>query len=227
MFKSYLKYIIITVIVGLIVGVGLWYSNYSQKIEIAKESQILQELASKHPGGQELLDQIKKMQEQLQTATAPDKKFEAYFVMGFSKDQLEYKEGAIKDYKKALEVDSKNSDVPTVLNNLANDYKYLKNYPEAEKYYLEIIEMDSSNIMTYRNLHEFYDLYYKEKADLADDILLKGLESNLDSPNLLSALAVYYEKQGDKDKAIIYFEKLLEVMPENEAAKLELEKLKQ
>ena len=72
------------------------------------------------------------------------------------------------------------------LNNLANIYKDIGDFSEAEELYLKITEVDASNIEAWRDLHDLYRYLYKSKEDQADDILLFGLEKNPDDPQILA-----------------------------------------
>ena len=148
---------------------------------------------------------------------------DAFEIIGFLHDTLGDKETAQKYYKEILKLKPE-SVVP--LNNLANIYKDRGDFSEAEKLYLKITEVDASNIEAWRDLHDLYRYLYKSKEDQADDILLSGLGKNPDDPQILAMLATYYQDTGNKEEAIKYYERLVEVMPANEAAKKELQKLR-
>lgn len=93
---------------------------------------------------------------------------------------------------------------------LANLYwSELKDYPKAEKNFLKVIENDPSDTGVYRNLSDLYRYSYTQKADQADDILLKGLQTNLNHRDLISYLAAYYRDTGNTVEARKYLEKLL------------------
>ena len=148
---------------------------------------------------------------------------DAFEIIGFLHDTLGDKETGQKYYKEILKLKPE-SVVP--LNNLANIYKDRGDFSEAEKLYLKITEVDASNIEAWRDLHDLYRYLYKSKEDQADDILLSGLGKNPDDPQILAMLATYYQDTGNKEEAIKYYERLVEVMPANEAAKKELQKLR-
>ncbi|MEN9561444.1 MAG: hypothetical protein RIQ56_717 [Candidatus Parcubacteria bacterium] len=77
--------------------------------------------------------------------------------------------------------------------NLADLYAfYLKDYPKAEKNYLQAIAIDPSRVAEYMALHELYRDLYPMSASAAEDILLKGISNNPDSIDLILALARYY-----------------------------------
>ncbi len=95
-------------------------------------------------------------------------------------------------------------------NNLGDLYaNYLKDYPRAEKYLLKTVELKPDYIPGYRNLYDLYHNNYKQDTNAATDILLKGLEKNPKSTDLLISLAVHYKETGKTEEARTYFEKAL------------------
>ena len=64
---------------------------------------------------------------------------------------------------------------------------HIPNYPLAEKYFLKAIEIGPENSLFYLKLHELYRYSYKEKVNLADDILIQGIKATGD-PGLKAAL---------------------------------------
>lgn len=117
--------------------------------------------------------------------------------------------GAVEALKYALSLQPEN---PLVNYNLANLYGlYLKDYPRAEALYLKAIETGApNNDYIYFSLAEFYRDFYKEKYDLIDDLLLRGLkEGNQGNPNLIMQLAYYYKSVGDNKNAVKYFRQLI------------------
>ncbi len=141
---------------------------------------------------------------------------------------------AIRSYDQAEEVwlyiTEKWPEDPTAFGNLGDLYtNFLVDYAKAEEALKQAIEKSNNlneHLIYYRNLHRLYQQKYQEKADLADDILLEALEEYPKEPNFLALLANYYQDVDNKEKAIEYYEKLLEVDPGNQEAIDELEKLK-
>lgn len=141
---------------------------------------------------------------------------------------------AIRSYDQAEEVwlyiTEKWPEDPTAFGNLGDLYtNFLPDYAKAEEAFKQAIgNSDNLNehLIYYRNLHRLYQQKYQEKADLADDILLEALKEYPKEPNFLALLANYYQDVDNKEKAIEYYEKLLEVDPGNQEAIDELEKLK-
>jgi len=104
-------------------------------------------------------------------------------------------------------------------NNLGDLYHYyLKDYPKAEFYFKKVVELKPDYLQTYTNLHDLYKFLYKEKSDLADDILLEGIKNNPQDYYLRIFLASYYKDQGDKINARKYYEEALQLNPPNKAA---------
>ena len=98
-----------------------------------------------------------------------------------------------------------------VYNNLADLYQfYIKNYPLAEKNWLKVVELNPIYIDAYTNLYPLYsDPNYKDKQSLARPILLKGLENNPKSIQLMMYLARHYKNLGDKNMATVYYNKAI------------------
>lgn len=114
-------------------------------------------------------------------------------------------------------------DNAVAFNNLGNLYGYyLQDYPKAEANYLKSIEKDPKNIDAYKSLAEIYQYSYAAKAGEADDILLRGIESNPQDPTLMVALARYYADIGNKEGAVTYYKRALDIDPSNKNAKSEL-----
>lgn len=134
-------------------------------------------------------------------------------------------EGAIEAWEYASFIRPQNS---ISFHNLGDIFHYyLKDFEKAEIYYSKAIENNPSQFFTYNNFHELYRYSWAEKADLADDVLLQGIEANPADPYLIIILAQYYlDETKEIDKAIIYYEKALELDPNNEALKKELQEVK-
>lgn len=111
--------------------------------------------------------------------------------------------------------------------NLAALYHYdLKQYDKAEKNYLISIVNDPDDINTIRNLFELYYYSIKDNAK-AEGLLLKSIEDNPDSADLYALSGSFYTETGNTKKAIEFYEKVLELNPNNQAVRDELTKLNQ
>ncbi len=117
-------------------------------------------------------------------------------------------------------------DAVVAFSNLGHLYGYLlHDYPKAEAAYLEAVKRDPQFSDYYVSLSDIY-LAWPEKKALAEQILITGLEKKPDDPYLLGALAGYYRNNGQTDKAIEFYQKLLKVDPTNTEAKQALAALK-
>ncbi len=94
--------------------------------------------------------------------------------------------------------------------NLGDLYQYyLKDNVKAEMYLKRAIAKDPSNIDSYYRLASLYTLSYKEKATEASKVLLQGLNANPKNVDMMIMLAEYYRDIGDKNNAIIYYDKAI------------------
>lgn len=99
---------------------------------------------------------------------------------------------------------------------LANLYHYfLQDYSKAEEAYLKSLENNARDVNTYIEVSNLYRLKLNNMSR-AEDMLFSGLEYNPDNFELVIALADFYKETGDRDNAITYFEKAIEILPERE-----------
>jgi len=136
----------------------------------------------------------------------------------------------VKDYKgteEALLVASKLDPKSAVcFASLANLYHYfLQDYTKAEEAYLKSLENNARDVNLYIEASNLYRLKL-DNLSRAEDMLLNGLKYNPDNFELVIALADFYKETGDKEKAIEYFEKAIEILPERaESIQKEIDKL--
>lgn len=104
-------------------------------------------------------------------------------------------------------------------------WHYLPDYPRAEVNLFRAIENEPAFVDSYISLSDMYRYSWKEKADLADDILLQGIEKNPESTDLMRHLGRYYKETGERDRAIEYYRKILEIKPDDELVRDELRTL--
>ncbi|MSU45331.1 MAG: hypothetical protein EXS47_01750 [Candidatus Zambryskibacteria bacterium] len=96
-------------------------------------------------------------------------------------------------------------------NNLADLYQsYIKNNELAEKNWLKVIELKADYISAYENLSNLYLTAYPEKKNLALPLLMKGLERNSHSTDLLIIVARYYGALENKEQLSLYYSKAIE-----------------
>ena len=112
--------------------------------------------------------------------------------------------------------------------NLASLYfHHYQDFVKAEEHYLKALETEDHSQLTYYylDLHEIYRYFYKKDTILAEDILKQGIERFPQETNLMAVLANYYKELGRKEEARQYYQKILEINPDSQAAKQGLENL--
>jgi len=181
----------------------------------------LKENAKNHPKSEELLARIKEREQMLYDGNQ-DNDREAYEGIAFDMRQLGDYEGAIRGYWASIAVYEDNA---ISYRNLATSYKETGQYEKAEAAYKKTIELDLRDTSSYRNLADFYLYSMPDKKGKITSVMGEGLKRLPNHPDLLSYLAVFYQNEGEKEKAIEYYKKLLEVSPANESARSELNKL--
>ena len=67
-----------------------------------------------------------------------------------------------------------------------------------------------SDVNSYINLFDLYNLSYKQETSEAEKVLLEGLKNIPNQINFLVMLADYYENKNNLKNAIIYYEKAVE-----------------
>lgn len=112
------------------------------------------------------------------------------------------------------------------LNNLGNIYRDQGEYDKAKEYYLKALAIDPKSAATYNNLSLVYRMQGKtdEEIKLLEDAIGK-IENKDDKISFYLALGYLYKNNGQKDKAMEVYNKILELDPENSQAKDALVKL--
>jgi len=106
-----------------------------------------------------------------------------------------------------------------------------KDNQKAEENYLKCLENskgESGNEQYYRAVVDFYTYYYPEKKKQIERILLDALNQKeyKNSQDLMALLATYYQNNGQLDKALEYWQKILKLDPGNEGVRREIERIK-
>ncbi len=104
-------------------------------------------------------------------------------------------------------------------------WRYFPDFTKSEANFRAAIQNEPRYIDSYISLSELYRYSYKEKAGLADDALLEGLQNNPGSRDLIAYIAYYYKATGDKENAIKYYRELQRLDPADESVIKELQKL--
>ena len=202
------------VIVLVAVVLGLFWMAFTA------EDRAMAKAAGNHPQGEKFLQQYRDAKAKLKQ---DPEDFGAYFEIGFVKAEFKDYPGAIESYKKSYEL---NPNSMIALNNLGDIYTRMENYSKAEEMYLESIGKFSDYTQSYYALIDLYRNYMQEKKENIEKVLLKGLEGLPNDQNLLSLLAGYYRETKQIDKAIVIYEKILALRPNDLLIKEEIENLK-
>ncbi|KKW29922.1 MAG: hypothetical protein A3K06_00930 [Candidatus Doudnabacteria bacterium RIFCSPHIGHO2_01_52_17] len=113
--------------------------------------------------------------------------------------------------------------------NLAAMYHYdLRQLDRAEENYLITIQNDPDDISTIRNFFELYVYDFKDGAR-AEGLIMDAIAKNQESPilpDLYTLLGSFYLDTGRINLAIEYYQKHLDLNPDNEAVKKEIERLR-
>ncbi|MFA6254854.1 MAG: tetratricopeptide repeat protein [Patescibacteria group bacterium] len=153
----------------------------------------------------------------------PDQ-LDGWLELGMIKKHLGDYKGAEAAWFKAGEYRPSNS---ISFNNLADLYiNFTKEYDKVEPVIRKAIENsmgEEKNAMFYRNFFSFYLDNLKDPKK-AEEILLEGIKNNPRS-DLMALLANFYQSQGRTEEAIDYYRQHLEIYPDDEIVKQEIQKL--
>lgn len=110
---------------------------------------------------------------------------------------------ALAALKKAYELEPTNKEV---IYSLGDMYDRLKNFEEAEKMYLRIVDLEPGNMSNYYVVAEFYKRYAGDKKELkekAQDMYLRRIETDPENVQGYAYMADYFDKlppDTNKDK---------------------------
>ncbi len=220
-----IKFIISLIILVLVIGVIVYYLWPKQGAQ--EENSLLSfKIVSQDLSEEEKADYLNKFQAAKTSLEQNPDNFTLWLGLGMLKKDVGDYEGAEKVWIHVGEIRPKNS---ISFGNLADLYaNFLKDYNKAISAYQTAIANsagEAGNARFYRNFFEFY-LYYLNDKVAAESILLEGIERNPASSELPILLAGFYRDEGNKQKAIEYFQKALELDPQDDLVKAELKKLK-
>jgi tetratricopeptide (TPR) repeat protein len=94
-------------------------------------------------------------------------------------------------------------------------WRYLHEYERSEQSFRTAIKHKPEDPLIYISLSELYSYSYKEKENLADEVLFEGLSVIPDDVNLMKSLAYLYERQKKYVDSLEWWEKVLEREPNN------------
>jgi tetratricopeptide (TPR) repeat protein len=131
---------------------------------------------------------------------------------------------------KAHEIEPNNRDI---IYSLGDMYDKLKKFPEAEKLYLRIIELQPENMSNYYVVAEFYKRYSSDNKDIAkkaESMYLRRIETDPDNPQGYAYMATYLQEAAggpeellkSYEKAAEFWQKRISLQPESAEAWLAL-----
>jgi tetratricopeptide (TPR) repeat protein len=131
---------------------------------------------------------------------------------------------------KANEIEPNNRDV---IYSLGDMYDKLKKFPEAEKLYLRIIELQPENMSNYYVVAEFYKRYSSDNKDIAkkaESMYLRRIETDPDNPQGYAYMATYLQEAAggpeellkSYEKAAEFWQKRISLQPDSAEAWLAL-----
>ncbi len=125
---------------------------------------------------------------------------------------------ALDALTKALEIDPNNKQI---VHSLGDMYDKMRNFEEAEKLFMRILEQEPTNMSNYYVVAGFYKRYAAEDNDLkgrAEKMYLRRIETDPNNPEGYSYLAQFYDEQTplpEFDKAFAAHKMRTEMEPEN------------
>src|SRR5512136_569934 len=112
---------------------------------------------------------------------------------------------------KAYEIEPNNKDI---IYSLGDMYDKLKKFPDAEKLYLRIIELQPENMSNYYVVAEFYKRYSADNKDVAkkaESMYLRRIETDPDNPQGYAYMAQYLQEgSGGPEELLKAYERAAE-----------------
>jgi tetratricopeptide (TPR) repeat protein len=137
-------------------------------------------------------------------------------------ENQEVADKALEAFLKAYEAEPDNKEI---IFSLGDMYNKLKNFEEAEKLYLKILELEPGNMGNYYVVAEFYKSYAAENEQLrakAESMYLRRIELDPENPQGYAYIANYYENLAPSpeayDEAAEFWDKRISLDPENPEA---------
>jgi len=143
----------------------------------------------------------------------------------------EIERNALEALNKAYEIDPTNKGV---IHSLGDMYDKMRNFEEAEKLYLRILEMEPTNMGNYYVVAEFYKRYaggveegegedngVKTPFQKAEEMYLRRIETDPSNSQGYAYIAQFYENiqpEPEFDKAVFYHKKRIDLDPEDPEA---------
>ena len=129
---------------------------------------------------------------------------------------------ALEAFTKAYEANPTNKEI---IFSLGDMYDKQKDFPNAEKYFLKILDLDPSNMGNYYVVAEFYKRYAGENESLrakAESMYLRRIELDPENPQGYAYMANYFENLTPSpevfDQANEYWKKRIDLEPNSAEA---------
>ncbi len=144
-------------------------------------------------------------------------------------DNLEKSRKALEALNKAYEIEPNNKEI---IYSLGDMYDKLGKFPEAEKLYLRILELEPGEMGNYYVLAEFYKRFASEKKEIAqkaESMYLRRIEADPENPQGYAYIANYFETLPSSDVDVLvknydraneYWEKRIALQPDSAEAYL-------
>lgn len=135
-----------------------------------------------------------------------------------SPENMEKSDKALEALKMAYEIEPRNKEI---IYSLGNMYDMMRNFEEAEKYYLQIMNMEPTNMENYYVVAGFYKSYIGEREELrakAEQMYYRRIELDPENPQGYAYLAQYLNEIApipEFDKAYDIFEIQLGLQPDD------------
>lgn len=104
-------------------------------------------------------------------------------------------------------------------------WRYIHDYPKSETNFRTSLK-HKPDPLVYVSLAELYHYSFKEKYDLADDVLLEGLKIDPNSETLLRRLAYLYEQREEYKEALKWWDEVRQDVPDDKVVLEKIEQLK-
>lgn len=133
-------------------------------------------------------------------------------------ENMEKADKALEALKKAHEIEPRNKEI---IYSLGNMYDMMRDFEEAEKYYLQILNMEPTNMENYYVVAGFYKSYSGEREELrakAEQMYYRRIELDPENPQGYAYLAQYLNEIAPKpefDKAYEIRKKQLGLQPDD------------
>ncbi|MFZ2054556.1 MAG: tetratricopeptide repeat protein [Candidatus Aminicenantales bacterium] len=135
-------------------------------------------------------------------------------------ENLEVADKAMAAFKKAYEAEPNNKEI---IFSLGDMYDKLKNFEEAEKLYLRILELEPGNMGNYYVVAEFYKRYASENEEVrskAESMYLRRIELDPENPQGYAYIANYYYESPELNTELVdlahdYLNKRIQLDPNN------------